>query len=86
MLGGSAIASTGGPFIGANADADLGLIHDRFLGRGPKAGREFRVQAHWRGLTDSVIRVYVAGGPQPDYLRVRILKPYTIYLPLVLRN
>jgi hypothetical protein len=46
----------------------------------------FNVQAHWRGLTDAVIRVYVAGGTQPDYIRVRILQPYTIYLPLILRN
>ena len=44
----------------------------------------FNNQAHWYGLTGSIVNVYVRGGSQPDAVRVRIWRVNpAVYLPIV---
>jgi hypothetical protein len=43
----------------------------------------FSVNAHWFGLTDSSIKVYVVGATLPDYVRVRIWTTNSLFLPLI---
>jgi hypothetical protein len=59
---------------------------DTTLGTYDCTNQGFDVQAHWYGLTETTVSVYVVGGTQPDDLRVRIWRIENVYLPVVVRS
>ncbi len=46
----------------------------------------FNKQANWFGLTGSQINVWVTGGSIPGEVRVRILTPKKVYLPMLMKE
>ena len=46
----------------------------------------FNKQAGWYGLEETSITVWVDGGTVPDEVRVRILTPKKLYLPMVMKE
>jgi hypothetical protein len=74
--------------LGGNPDdyfVHLQCRDDTSLGTYDCTSFLFNKQANWYGLTDSDIAVWVTGGTVPDEVRVRILVPQYVYLPMVMK-
>jgi hypothetical protein len=63
---------------------DLECWDDTSLGLYDCKGQGFSTDAHWFGLNGTNVQVYAIGGSRPDYVRVRIWRVNSIYMPVVL--